>query len=135
MERTLVLIKPDAFKRCLVGEIISRFERKGLRIAALEMRQVTRELSRKHYAEHLEKEFYPRLEKFILSGPVVAMIIEGAKAVEVVRLMMGATDFTRALPGTIRGDLALHATENLVHGSDSLASADREIKLWFGDEG
>lgn len=134
MERSLVLIKPDAVKRGLIGEVISRFERRTLRIAAMRMLNVTPELSRTHYAEHLEKEFYPRLEKFILSGPVVAMIIEGDKAVEIVRLMMGSTTFTQAAPGTIRGDLALHATENLVHGSDSVASAEREIKLWFGEE-
>lgn len=134
MERTLVFIKPDGVKRGLIGEIITRFERKGLRIAAMRMLNVTRELARTHYAEHLEKPFYPVLEKFILSGPVVAMAIEGEKAIEVVRGLMGPTKFIEAAPGTIRGDFALHATENLVHGSDSAASAEREIKLWFGDK-
>lgn len=134
MERTLVIIKPDGVKRGLVGEIVSRFERKGLRIAALRMLNVAQELARTHYAEHLEKPFYPVLEKFILSGPVVAMALEGDKAIEVVRGLMGPTNFLNAPAGTIRGDFALHATENLVHGSDSATSAEREIKLWFGDK-
>ncbi len=134
MERTLVVIKPDGVKRGLVGEIVSRFERKGLRLAAMKMLAVTPELARTHYAEHLEKPFYPTLEKFILSGPVVALVIEGDRAIDVVRGMMGATNFLNAAAGTIRGDYALHPTENLVHGSDSPASAEREIKLWFGGD-
>ncbi len=130
-EQTLVLVKPDGVKRGLIGAIISRFEQKGLTLVALKMLQVTKELAREHYQEHLDKPFYPGLEEFILSGPVVAMIIEGESAISEVRKMMGATRFTDAAPGTIRGDFAFSLTENLVHGSDSPESATREIALYF----
>ena len=132
MERTLVLIKPDGVRRRLVGEIIGRIERRGLDIIAMKMARVSAELARAHYAEHLEKPFYPSLEQFIMSGPVVALVVEGDRAIELLRAMMGATRFFEAAPGTIRGDLAFSVTENLIHGSDSEASAEREIPLWFG---
>ncbi len=134
MERTLVLVKPDGVERRLVGDIISRFERRGLRLVAMRMLRVTPELSRLHYAEHVEKAFYPELEAFFLSAPVVAMVIEGERAIEVVRAMIGATRFYDAAPGTIRGDMAFSLVENLVHGSDSAASAAREIALWFKED-
>ena len=130
-EKTLVLIKPDGVQRRLIGEIVSRFERKGLKISALRMLQFDADLADRHYAEHIGKPFYPDLKKFILSGPVVAMVVEGERAIEVVRTMMGATKYFEAAPGTIRGDLAFSVTENLVHGSDSPASAAREIPLFF----
>jgi nucleoside-diphosphate kinase len=132
VEQTLVFIKPDGVSRGLVGEIVGRFERRGFKIAAMRMLQFDEELLNKHYAEHLEKGFFPALKAFILSGPVVAMIIEGERAVEVVRTMMGATKYFEAVPGTIRGDFAFSMTENLIHGSDSPESAAREIKLFFG---
>lgn len=130
-ERTLVLIKPDAVRRGLVGEILSRYERKGLTIVAMDLRTIDGETSDEHYAEHLEKDFYPPLREFIISGPLIAAIVEGDQAVEVVRLLNGATDARKAAPGTIRGDLALSNRENLVHGSDSVESAKREIALYF----
>lgn len=130
-ERTLVLIKPDALRRGLAGEILSRFERKGLRIAALELRQATGELLDEHYAEHLDKGFYPGLREFMLSGSMLALILEGEAAISVVRELNGATDGREAAPGTIRGDLSLSNQQNLVHGSDSPESADREIAIWF----
>ena len=132
-ERTLVLVKPDAIRRRLIGEILARYERKGLSIVAMDQRMVSPELSDRHYAEHLEKGFYPELREFITGGPVVALVLEGDMAVDVVRSMNGATDGRQAVPGSIRGDLALSTSENLVHGSDSLESAEREIQLWFPD--
>ena len=131
VERTLVLLKPDAVQRHLVGEIITRFEHRGLRIAGMKMLQFTKELARKHYAEHLEKDFYPELEEFIISGRCVAMAIEGIDAVVLVRHMMGATKHLDAQPGSIRGDYAPITQYNLVHGSDSPTSAAREIALFF----
>ncbi len=133
IERTLVLCKPDALQRGLVGRILTRFERKGLKIAGLKMLRVDDELASKHYREHLEKPFYPRLRAFVASSPVVAMAIEGDNAVEVVRTLLGATDSQKAAPGTIRGDFGMNVTKNLVHGSDSLESAQREIPLFFGE--
>lgn len=133
MERTLVLVKPDGVKRGLIGEILSRFERKGLRIAGLKMIQFDEALVNRHYAEHVGKPFFPILKEFIMSGPAVALAIEGDQAIHVVRLMMGATKFTEAAAGTIRGDYALHGTANLVHGSDSPESAAREIPLFFAE--
>lgn len=130
-ERTLVLIKPDAVRRGLIGEILSRYERKGLFIVAMDQRMVDPELSDRHYAEHLDKAFYPELREFITGAPVIALVLEGDTAVDVVRAMNGATDGRKAAPGSIRGDLALSTSENLVHGSDSLESAKREVDLWF----
>jgi nucleoside-diphosphate kinase len=130
-ERTLVLIKPDAVARGLVGEVISRFERKGLTLSALVLRTMDVELADRHYAEHLEKAFYPPLRDFMTSGPLLAGILSGDEAVEVVRALVGATDGRKAAAGTIRGDLSLSNRENLVHASDSVESAEREIKLWF----
>jgi nucleoside-diphosphate kinase len=132
-QRSFVLIKPDALRRSLAGAVISRFEAKGLTIVALELRQVTGELADRHYAEHVDKAFYPPLRKFVLSGPSIAMIVEGDEAIEVVRAINGATDGRKAAPGTIRGDFSLSNRENLVHGSDSAESAEREIALWFPD--
>jgi nucleoside-diphosphate kinase len=130
-ERTLVLIKPDAIRRGLIGEILARYERKGLTIEAMDQRQVDPALSDVHYAEHIEKPFYPALREFITGGPVVALVLTGDAAIDVVRVMNGATDGRKAEPGSIRGDLALSTSENLVHGSDSAESAAREIALWF----
>jgi nucleoside-diphosphate kinase len=131
-ERTLVLIKPDAVGRKLVGDVLSRIERKGLSLAALELKNVTDELARRHYAEHEGKPFFSSLLEFITSGPVVAAIAEGPRAVAAFRQIAGATDpVGNAAPGTIRGDLALDIQDNLVHGSDSPESAEREIALWF----
>jgi len=130
-ERTLVLIKPDAVRRGLVGEIISRFERKGLAIDVLVLRTMDAELADAHYAEHVEKAFYPPLKQFMTSGPLVAAIISGDEAIGVVRTLVGATDGRAAAAGTIRGDLSLSNRENLVHASDSPESSEREIKLWF----
>jgi nucleoside-diphosphate kinase len=131
-ERTLLLIKPDGVERRLVGEIISRIERKGLTVAALELRIVSDELARRHYAEHDGKPFFASLLEFITSGPLVAAIAEGPRAVAAVRQLAGATDpVEKAAPGTIRGDFGLETQFNLVHGSDSPESAEREIALWF----
>jgi len=132
-QRSFLLIKPDAVRRGLAGAIISRFESKGLSIVAMELRQMTGELADQLYAEHVERPFYPPLRLFVTSGPSVAMIVEGDEAVDVVRTTNGATDGRKAAPGTIRGDFALSNRENLVHGSDSLESAEREIALWFPD--
>jgi nucleoside-diphosphate kinase len=132
-QRTLVLLKPDTVRRGLVGNVLSRFEAKGLSIVTLQMRRVDRELADRHYAEHVDKAFYPPLRDFVTSGPMVAAILEGDEAVEVVRAINGATDGRKAAPGTIRGDLSLSNRENLVHGSDSPESAEREIALWFPD--
>jgi nucleoside-diphosphate kinase len=131
-ERTLVLIKPDGVKRQLIGEVIGRIERKGLTIAALEMRNVSDDLARKHYAEHDGKPFFDSLLEFITSGPVVAAIVEGPRAISAFRQLAGGTDpVEKAATGSIRGDLALVTQENIVHGSDSPESAAREIGLWF----
>jgi nucleoside-diphosphate kinase len=132
-QRTLVLLKPDTVRRGLVGEVLRRFEAKGLRIVAMDLRRIDGDLADQHYAEHVEKAFYPPLRDFVTSGPLVAMVLEGDEAVEVVRALNGATDGRKAAPGTIRGDLSLSNRENLVHGSDSPESADREIKIWFPD--
>lgn len=131
VERTLVLIKPDAVSRGLVGEVISRMERKGLTFEALLLRTMDAELADAHYAEHVQKAFYPPLKEFMTSGPLVAAIVSGDQAVSVVRNLVGATDGRAAAAGTIRGDLSLSNRENLVHASDSAESAEREIKLWF----
>lgn len=130
-ERTLVVIKPDAVRRGLIGEIIGRYERRGLSIVAMDQRIVDTSLSDAHYAEHIDKPFYPDLKEFITGGPLVAFVLEGDSAIDVVRTMNGATDGRKAAPGTIRGDLALSTSENLVHASDSADSAKREIDLWF----
>jgi len=132
-ERTLVLVKPDAVRRGLVGEIVSRYERRGLSIVAMDMRTADVSLSDEHYAEHLDKAFYPSLREFITGGPLVAMILQGDQAVDVVRAMNGATDGRKAAPGTVRGDLSLSNSENLVHASDSAEAAVRELALWFPD--
>ena len=133
-ERTLVLIKPDGVQRQLVGEIIGRIERKGLTIAALELRHVSQDLAAQHYAEHEGKPFFESLLKFITSGPVVAAIVEGSRAIAAFRQLAGGTDpVEKATPGTIRGDFGLETQFNLVHGSDSIDSAKREIGLWFPD--
>ena len=133
-ERTLVLIKPDAVQRGLAGEILARFEGRGLEIKAARLLTVDRDLAQKHYAEHAEKPFFGELVEFITSAPTLAFVLEGEGAITVVRTTMGATDPAVAAPGTIRGDLALSMPDNLVHGSDSPESAEREIALWFGDE-
>ena len=132
-ERTLVLIKPDAMKRGLAGEILARFEQRGLVVRAARMVRVDQELAGRHYEEHREKPFFGELVDFITSAPTLALVLEGESAIEVVRTTMGATNPTSAAPGTIRGDLALAMPDNLVHGSDSSASAEREIALWFPD--
>lgn len=133
-ERTLVLIKPDAVGRKLVGEILSRFEGRGLDLRAAKLLTVDRHLAEEHYAEHREKPFFAELVEFITSAPTLALVLEGESAISVVRTTMGATNPTDATPGTIRGDLALAMPDNLVHGSDSPESAKREIGLWFGDD-
>jgi nucleoside-diphosphate kinase len=131
-QRTLLLIKPDAVERRLVGEIIARVERKGLVVTALQMRTISEELGRHHYAEHAGKPFLPSLLEFITSGPLVAAVVEGPQAIAAVRQLAGATDpVEKAAPGTIRGDFGLEMLYNLVHGSDSPESAEREIALWF----
>jgi nucleoside-diphosphate kinase len=130
-ERTLVLVKPDGVKRGLVGEVISRFERLGLKIVAMRLLLVDEDLAARHYAEHVEKAFYPELVSFITSGEVVAMVLEGESAISTVRKLMGATDPADAPPGTIRGDYAVEITENIVHGSDGPESAARETALFF----
>lgn len=134
MERTLVLVKPDGVQRGLVGEIISRFERTGLKLVALKMLQMDREMAGKHYAIHQGKPFFEGLVKFITSSPLVAAVFEGQNAVEIVRKTMGATDPVKAAPGTIRGDLALDIGRNVVHGSDSIENAQKEIELFFSPE-
>jgi nucleoside-diphosphate kinase len=130
-ERTLVIIKPDAVHRQLVGEILRRLERKGLRIVALKMLQIDRELAEKHYAVHKGKSFYDSLLSFVTSGPSVALVLEGEQAIGMVRQMMGATNPLNAEPGTIRGDYAVQTTYNLIHGSDSVEAAHYEIELFF----
>ena len=135
MERTLILVKPDAFGRGLTGEIISRFERKGLQIRAMREMTVERELAEHHYAEHAQRPFFGELVDFITSGPLVAMVLEGESAVAAARQVIGATDPLQAAPGSIRGDFAIAVGENLVHGSDSPESAARETALFFPDLG
>jgi nucleoside-diphosphate kinase len=131
VERTLVLIKPDAVQRGLAGDILARFERRGLAVRAARFFQVDRELAERHYAEHAEKPFFAELVEFITSAPTLALALEGESAISVVRTTMGATNPKDAAPGTIRGDLALAMPDNLVHGSDSPESAERELRLWF----
>jgi nucleoside-diphosphate kinase len=131
MDRTLILVKPDAFARGLTGEIIARFERKGLRIVALKHMQVERELAEQHYAEHAEKPFFGELVDFITGGPLVAMVLEGHEAVKAARQVIGATNPLEAAPGSIRGDYALEVQTNLVHGSDGPESSAREVGLFF----
>jgi nucleoside-diphosphate kinase len=131
VERTFVLLKPDAVARRLTGEILQRFERRGLKIVGLKLLKVTPELSKRHYAEHVAKPFYPLLEEFITSGPVVALVVEGPEAIAVVRNMLGPTNGRQAQPGTIRGDFGLSRQMNLVHGSDGPEAAAREIPLYF----
>ena len=133
MERTLILVKPDAFARSLTGEIIARFERKGLRLAALKQMTMERELAARHYAEHEGKPFYGELVSFITSGPLVAMVLEGESAVEAARQLIGATNPLEAAPGSIRGDFAIEVGQNMVHGSDAPESAVREVALFFPD--
>jgi nucleoside-diphosphate kinase len=131
LERTFVMIKPDAHARRLTGELLARFERRGFTIRALRLLRVTPELAGRHYAEHEGKPFYPGLVEFITSAPVVAMVLEGPAAVATVRTMMGTTNPLDSPPGTIRGDYALELGENVIHGSDSVASAEREIAIYF----
>jgi nucleoside-diphosphate kinase len=132
-ERTLVLVKPDAVRRGLVGEVLARFERKGFVIVAAELRTMDADTADQHYAEHVTKNWYPELREFITSGPMLAAVLEGDQAVDVVRLLVGATDGRVAAPGTIRGDFSLSNQMNLVHASDSAESAKREIALFFPD--
>ena len=131
MERTLILFKPDAVQRRLAGKLLTRLEDRGLKIVGMKMLRVSKELSARHYAEHVNKPFYPLLEQFITSGPVVALVAEGPQAVAVVRGMMGPTNGAQASPGTIRGDYGLSRQMNLMHGSDSLEAAKREIEVYF----
>ena len=131
MDRTLILIKPDAFERRLTGEVIARFERKGLTVTALKLMEVDRELAERHYDEHRDKPFFSELVDFIIGGPLVAMVLEGSQAVTAARQLIGATNPLEAVAGSIRGDFGVDVQTNLVHGSDSDASADREIELFF----
>ena len=131
MERTLILLKPDCVQRRLIGRILARFEDKGLNVVAMRLMQVTPELSKKHYAEHVSKPFYPNLEQFITGGPIVAAILEGLEVIRVVREMLGATSGLKAQPGTIRGDFSSSRQMNLVHASDGPEAAAREIALYF----
>ena len=133
MERTFVMIKPDGVQRGLIGEIISRIERKGLKIVAMKMLRISRDLAEKHYAEHRRKPFFNPLIDYITSGPVVAMVVEGKEAVKVVRSLVGKTNPIEASPGTIRGDYAMDVGRNVIHAADSLESANREIKLFFDE--
>lgn len=135
MDRTLILVKPDAFERGLTGEVIARFERKGLRIVALKHMQVERAAAEEHYAEHKEKPFFGELVEFITGGPLVAMVLEGYEAVVSARQVIGATNPLEAAPGSIRGDFGLEVQTNLVHGSDSPESAARETRIFFGELG
>ena len=135
MDRTLILVKPDAFARSLTGEVIARFERKGLKIAALKQMTVTRETAEQHYAEHSERPFFGELVDFITGGPLVALVLEGHEAVKAARQLIGATNPIEAAPGSIRGDFGLEVQTNLVHGSDSPESAAREIGIFFPELG
>jgi nucleoside-diphosphate kinase len=130
-ERTLILVKPDAVRRNLIGEVISRIERKGLRVIAMDLRAIDRETAEAHYAEHVGKPFFGPVVDFITSAPAVALVAEGERAIEAFRALAGATDPVKALPGTIRGDYALAPAQNMVHGSDSPEAAAREIKIFF----
>jgi nucleoside-diphosphate kinase len=134
MERTLILLKPDCLQRRLMGRVIARFEDKGLNIVAMKMMRVTPDLAKKHYAEHVKKDWYPALEGFITGGPIVAAVVEGLEAIRVVREMLGATSGLKAAPGTVRGDYSASRQMNLVHGSDGPESAAREIALYFRDD-
>jgi nucleoside-diphosphate kinase len=134
MERTLILLKPDCVQRRLIGRVITRFEDKGLDIIAMKMMRVTPELAKKHYAEHVQKAWYPTLEAFITGGPIVAAVVEGLEAIRVVREMLGATSGLKAAAGTIRGDFSASRQMNLVHGSDGPEAAAREIALYFRDD-
>jgi nucleoside-diphosphate kinase len=134
MERTLILLKPDCVQRRLMGRVLTRFEDKGLNVVAMKLMRVTPELSKRHYAEHVEKPFYPALEQFITGAPVVAMVLEGLEAIRVVREMLGATSGLKAAPGTIRGDFSSSRQMNLVHASDGPDAAQREIELYFQAE-
>jgi nucleoside-diphosphate kinase len=133
MDRTLILVKPDAFARGLTGEILARFERKGLKIVAMRHMTVTRDEAERHYAEHAERPFFGELVQFITSAPIVALVLEGRHAVRAARQVIGATDPLEAAPGSIRGDFATEVGTNMVHGSDSEESARREISLFFGE--
>jgi nucleoside-diphosphate kinase len=133
MERTLILVKPDAFARGLTGEIVARFERKGLKIVAMRHMQVTEDLAKQHYAEHDGKPFFGELVEFITSGPIVAMVLEGQSAIKAARQVIGATNPLEAAPGSIRGDFAIEVGQNMVHGSDAPESGEREAKLFFPD--
>ena len=134
MERTLVLVKPDGVQRALSGEIINRFEKRGFQVVALKKCLMSRETAEKHYAEHMGKPFFPGLVEYIISGPIVAMVLRGDNAIKAVRAMMGATNPVDAAPGTIRGDLALTMSNNVIHGSDGSESAVREISTFFSPE-
>jgi nucleoside-diphosphate kinase len=134
VERTFIMVKPDGVKRGLVGEIVARFERRGLILRGMKLLRLSRALAERHYAEHSEKPFFEPLLAFITSGPVVAMVWEGPEAIAVARAMMGPTNPVSAAPGTIRGDFALETEKNIVHGSDGPESAAREIALYFGDD-
>jgi len=133
IQRTLVLVKPDAVRRGLIGDVLARIEHKGLQIVAMDLRTIDAELAETHYAEHVGKPFYEPLIRFITSGPLVALVVQGPRAIEAFRGLAGATDPVRAVPGTIRGDHALDVQQNIVHGSDSPDSAEREIKIFFPD--
>ena len=133
MSRTLILVKPDAFERALTGEVLARFERKGLRIAALKKMQADEAIAKEHYAEHTEKPFFGELVSFITGGPLVALVLEGHEAVKAARQLIGSTNPIEAETGSMRGDYGLEVTFNLVHGSDSDESAEREIGIWFGE--
>jgi nucleoside-diphosphate kinase len=130
-QRTLILIKPDGVQRNVIGEVISRIESKGLKLVALELRTIDTDTAHAHYAEHAEKSFFGSLVDFITSGPLVALVAEGPRAIEAFRALAGATDPVKSAPGTIRGDFALQVEQNIVHGSDSPESAEREIKIFF----
>jgi len=132
-ERTLVLVKPDGVRRGLVGEVVSRLERKGLTLVAMSLRTLDRETAERHYAEHVGKPFFEGLVEFITSGPLVAVVVEGPRAVEATRTLMGVTDPVKSAPGSLRGDFALEIGQNLVHGSDSPESAERETAIYFPD--
>ncbi|MDX6742955.1 nucleoside-diphosphate kinase [Actinocorallia sp. A-T 12471] len=134
-ERTLILVKPDGVRKGLVGEVLSRIENKGLKLVALELRTLTREVAEDHYGEHRERPFFGELVEFITGGPLVALVAEGPRAIESFRALAGATDPVKAAPGTLRGDFALEIGENIVHGSDSPESAAREVKLFFPELG
>ena len=134
MERTFVMIKPDGVQRRLIGKVIERLEQSGLKIVAMKFLHVSRQLAEKHYEVHKGKPFYDGLIKYITSGPVVAMVIEGLNAIERVRNLVGATDPQKAMPGTIRGDFAQHIGRNIIHASDAKETAEKEIKLWFSED-